>query len=461
MRSKRPKFVRFLRAMAAASLLLVQLAAPVSAQSGDYVGQTRKLDTLAEAGQFLDQVGGKTVAELVALALEQNGELAALRKEAEAAEALIRQAGLRPNPSVEFRGTRQISGADNSQMIEGSIPIELYGRRGARIRVATREAEIRRSAVAERERLLAAEVRAKFGESLASALKLKFTAEMVNWATDNFDLIAATVNEGRRAPLEQNLEIVELNRFRAMFEMSKGKTEIALLELRGLVGLDPKEPLKLRGDFEDTLAELPTVDEATATALLSRPDLAGARQLEALAEAKIEQARAEARPEAEVMAGYQRMKSGFPLQGFDESGILRPIDSTFQFFTFGVKFTLPVRDRNQGMIAAATLERDAAARRREFGELVVKNEIATAFVQYRSATRAMEIYRVGVRNQASANLSVVRQTYELGSRTLFDVIAEQRRFVEIEGAYIDARLEAYLARVAIMKAASLPELTKK
>ncbi|MBK7706682.1 MAG: TolC family protein [Acidobacteria bacterium] len=195
MRSKRPKFVRFLRAMAAASLLLVQLTAPVSAQSGDYVGQTRKLDTLAEAGQFLDQVGGKTVAELVALALEQNGELAALRKEAEASEALIRQAGLRPNPSVEFRGTRQISGADNSQMIEGSIPIELFGRRGARIRVATREAEIRRSAVAERERLLAAEVRAKFGESLASALKLKFTAEMVNWATDNFDLIAATVNE--------------------------------------------------------------------------------------------------------------------------------------------------------------------------------------------------------------------------------------------------------------------------
>ena len=142
--------------MAAASLLLVQLAAPVSAQSGDYVGQTRKLDTLAEAGQFLDQVGGKTVAELVALALEQNGELAALRKEAEAAEALIRQAGLRPNPSVEFRGTRQISGADNSQMIAGSIPIELFGRRGARIRGATLETEIRRFAVAHLQRILAA-----------------------------------------------------------------------------------------------------------------------------------------------------------------------------------------------------------------------------------------------------------------------------------------------------------------
>jgi cobalt-zinc-cadmium efflux system outer membrane protein len=38
--------------------------------------------------------------------------------------------------------------------------------------------------------------------------------------------------------------------------------------------------------------------------------------------------------------------------------------------------------------------------------------------------RATEIYRVGVRDQANANLQVVRQTYELGSKTLLDFIAE-------------------------------------
>ncbi len=68
---------------------------------------------------------------------------------------------------------------------------------------------------------------------------------------------------------------------------------------------------------------------------------------------------------------------------------------------------------------------------------------------------------MGVRDQASANLEVVRQTYELGSKTLLDYIAEERRFIEVETAFIDSLLETYLARVDIQRAAALPELIKK
>jgi cobalt-zinc-cadmium efflux system outer membrane protein len=444
----------------AAALAGVMIAALVPAQEVDYV-LPPKPDVLAEAARYLDPAAGRTAEELVALALERNADLAAMRKEADAAEALIRQAGLRPNPSVAVNGTRQIAGMDNSLMVEGSIPLELYGRRGARLAVAAREAEVRRSAVAEKERLLAAEVRSRFGEALAFALKLRFTAEMLGVATDNLGLVAASVREGRRAPLEQNLETVELNRLRAMFETAKGKTETALFELRNLAGFAPDEPLRLQGDLEKLLGDLPSVETATLNALGTRPDLAGARLVESLAEARIRQAEIESRPEAELMAGYQRMTSGFPLQGFDDAGTLRPIEQTMNFFTFGVKITLPVRNRNQGMIAAATAEREAAARRREFGEVSIRNEVASAYAQYRAAARSMEIYRVGVRELAAANLNVVRQTYELGSRTLFDYIAEQRRFIEIEGSYIDARLETYLARVAVLRAANLGELVKK
>jgi outer membrane protein TolC len=72
----------------------------------------------------------------------------------------------------------------------------------------------------------------------------------------------------------------------------------------------------------------------------------------------------------------------------------------------------------------------------------------------------MQIYRVGVREQAAANLVVVRQTYELGSKPLFDYIAEQRRFIETESGFIDAQLETYLARVAILRAVNAGELKK-
>jgi cobalt-zinc-cadmium efflux system outer membrane protein len=184
--------------------------------------------------------------------------------------------------------------------------------------------------------------------------------------------------------------------------------------------------------------------------------------VEQLATARVEQARAEGRIDADVMLGYQRMRSGFPLLGIEEqTGALLPIDSKFHFFTFGVKLMLPVRNRNQGMIAAANLEKEAARNRREFGELTVKREIASAYAKYNRALRAMQIYRVGVRDQAAANLDVVRQTYEIGSKTLLDYIGEHHRFMDVETGYIDAQLEAYIARVEILRGVYAAELINK
>src|SRR5574338_1299522 len=51
--------------------------------------------------KYLDQTGGRTADDLVKFAIANNAEIAAMRNEAEAGEALIRQARLRPNPSVE------------------------------------------------------------------------------------------------------------------------------------------------------------------------------------------------------------------------------------------------------------------------------------------------------------------------------------------------------------------------
>ena len=410
--------------------------------------------------KYYDERSGKSADELVKVALANNPEVSAMRREAEAGEALIRQAGLRANPSLEVSGQRQIGGmGDNSIMVEGGLPLELGGRRSARIRVAERELEIRRQALAERERLLAADVRAKFGEALAAVFKLRFTEEVVAMAEQNLDLVTAQVTEGRRPPLEQNMETVELNRMRVERETREGDVEQRLFELRNLVGLDPGDPLLLRGDLDTLKLALPPQVGAEQTALQSRPDLKGAAAVEQLAAARTEQARSEGRIDADVMVGFQRMKSGFPLMGTDmETGALLPIESRMNFFTFGVRLNLPVRNRNQGMIAAAELERQAARNRLEFGELTIKREVAAAYARYNRAFRAMEIYRVGVRDRAAQNAEVVRQTYEIGSKTLLDYIAEHHRYIETENGFIDAQLEAYLAMVEILKTTNAPEL---
>ena len=443
-------------------LLCFSLMLPASGASF-VAAQTQTTNPAANTtlSRYIDQAAGMTADEAVRIALENNGELAAMRKERDAASAMVRQARLRANPSLEASGAKQIGMTDSSYMVKGMLPLELGGRRNARILVATRELAVREKAVEDRERSLASDVRLKFGESLAATLKLKFTEDVLETALKAFRLVQARVIDGKIAPLEESMTLVEVNRLRSTREIAAGKTEIVFLELRNLLGMKPEEPMRLRGDFDNLVAPLPILADATANALQTRPDLAALRAMEDLGVAQIEQAKAAGRLDASVTSGYQRMNSSFPLNGLTDAGQPRPIQDIFRFFTFGVTFELPILNRNQGAVEAAVANRDAARNRREFGELIVRREVATAFARYESSAKAMEIFRVGVRGQASANLDIVRQTYELGSRNLIDYLIEQRRYVDIENEYIDSQLAVYEANVEILRATNSPELIKK
>src|SRR5215510_472142 len=428
------------------------------------VAQTQ-LSTHAEytvaSSRYVDQTNGMTADEAVAYALAHNAELEAARKEIDAARAMLKQARLRANPKLDIEGTRQIPpGKDNSIMTGAMLPLELGGRRAARIAVAEREVEVREHEIANRERLLASEVRLKFGAALAQVLKLSFTDQSVEANQQSFNLIAARVLEGATPPLEQNMALVELNRLKSLRESAIGKVEVSLFELRNLLGMSPEQPLRLKGDFDHLIDQLATVSDMTEHALRERPDVQAFRANENLAAARIEQARAEGWLDASVKAGYERMNSSFPVFGLNEHGQFQPVQDVFHFLKFGISLDLPVRNKNQGAIEAATADLAAAKSRREFSELTVRREIAAAYAQYDRAVRAEEIFRLGARDPAKANLDVVRQTYELGSKTLLDFIGEQRCFIDLENEFIDAQLAVYNARVEIDRAAAAPELMK-
>ena len=411
--------------------------------------------------RYYDPSTGLSADDAVVYALAHNGELGAFRSEVEAARALVQQASLRSNPQLEIERTEQINGPDNDTMVGAMLPLELGGRRSARILVSQRELELKQSLLGDRERLLAAEVRAKFGEALGELLKLGFTEDLLTTTDQGYRLVAARVTEGRTAPLEQNMVLVEVNRIRTMRESGQGKVEVAMLELRNLMGMRPEEPLRLRGDLDHLIDPVPSAVVAKDIALRERPDLRAARALEDLAEARIVQARSQGRLDASLTGKYELMNFGFPQQGLNSSGELVPIQGRFHSLAVGVTLDLPVRNRNQGAIAAAVAEKAAATQRREFAELTVQREVASALARYQSAARAAEIYRVGVQGQSNANLDVIRQTYALGSKTVLDVIAEQRRFIETQTGYIEALVNTYQARVEIERATASPNLIKK
>src|SRR6267143_1781344 len=185
----------------------------------------------------------------------------------------------------------------------------------------------------------------------------------------------------------------------------------------GRVGVAERELQMKRAQVRDRERRLaaamspPPADEAAHQALTSRPDLDAARADVAMGAAKIRKERAEGRWDASVNVGYQRQDFGFDLNGVTSTGATRPIQDVFHYFGAGVSIVLPVRNRNQGNIAEAAAEAQAAERRLQFAELTVRQEVAAALAQYAAARRSLEIYERGVRDVATRNLGVVRQTY--------------------------------------------------
>src|SRR5258705_9672796 len=162
--------------------------------------------------QYIDPVNGLTADALVRYALAHNGELAAGRQVIAEARGRLRQAGLRPNPMLEASGSLAVNSPDNNQTFGLELPLELGGRREARISVAERELELRQAEVADFERRLAADVRSKYATAIAAARNLKFTEELLTLARDSHRVVQARVEHGKTAPLEQNLLRVELSR---------------------------------------------------------------------------------------------------------------------------------------------------------------------------------------------------------------------------------------------------------
>jgi cobalt-zinc-cadmium efflux system outer membrane protein len=228
-----------------------------------------------------------------------------------------------------------------------------------------------------------------------------------------------------------------------------------MLQLKTSAGLPPDTPLVVRDDLRLSPAGIDP-ERAVSQVLDQRPDLRVARAEVAAGTARVRKEQAEGRWDASVNVGYQRMDTGFDLLGQTANGALRPIQDVFHYFGAGVSITLPVRNRNQGSIAAAEAETRAAERRVRLTELTAQQEVIAAFAQHAAARRAVELYETGVRDVARRNLDIVRQAYELGRGSLLDVIGEQRRYLEIETGFTVVLKDLYDADVEIERATGMP-----
>jgi cobalt-zinc-cadmium efflux system outer membrane protein len=147
-----------------------------------------------------------------------------------------------------------------------------------------------------------------------------------------------------------------------------------------------------------------------------------------------------------------RMDSGFPVFGLSPGGTLAPVRGLFNNVVFGGMVNVPLFNRNQGEVVAAHAERARATATLDAARLTAQADIAAARARAQRAQEAVQLYGAGARTLARQNLTVVEQSYELGRTTVFDVITEQKRYLDLERAYTETLRAAYDAQTSLKKA---------
>ena len=401
----------------------------------------------------VDPVNGLSLDQAIARALDQEPSLRATRSQIDVARGQRVQSTLRPNPSVSFERRQEPQGTDNQTMLSLEWPLDLF-RRDARVAFADRQIAATELAVADRQRLLIANVRARYGEVLTTLRDLSLFDDLVTATGRQRDLLRSRVEEGASAPLDRDLVEVEVRRLESERMLQAGRVEVALIELKRVLGLRPDATVAVRETLEDLVRrESSAVPIADVTSVVERRSdvRQSAAQIE-VADAKLERARTEGRFDVNLFANYSRMNSGFPQLGVAPTGGLTPIRDVFHYVAAGAMVTVPVRNRNQGDIEAAQAERHGATLALDAARLTAETEFTAARVRDEYAQRAVQLYSGGAHTLARQNLAVVEQSFQLGRVTVFDILTERRRYIDVERGYTDALRAAFEARTALNQA---------
>ena len=305
----------------------------------------------------------------VQTALMANRDLVAARFAVHKAEGRLRQAGLLPNPEIEFNGFSDfVSSTDG----EGEFVVGLHQELPLTSRLSISR-EISRVGVAEAlrevrnyERLLISRVQALYVRAQAARLRAGAAGTAKFDAAKSAELAATRLSAGQGTLAESALARVEEQRWGTVATSAATEGETLLLDLKTALGMSAGESLVLSQSLESVLQTLQSRTNQSLT--FSRPDVE-------LALLELDRAGAETRlAKASAWEGIRVGVEYMQDRGVDAPG---GIDTGY-FLGVKVSLPLPVWDQKKGEIQTSqAVEEQRAARVRAL-ELEVANGLAAA-----------------------------------------------------------------------------------
>jgi cobalt-zinc-cadmium efflux system outer membrane protein len=363
-------------------------------------------------------------------ALQSNRDLRAAYFAIGQARARLLQAGLWPNPALDFSGARDVLFANEGEYtvsvgFEQRFPVAgrlARARDLARVDVALALAEVQDA----RRRLVGA-VETTFYELLILQAQIVIRDDLIGIDRRLVEVSEARAKLAEVSELDVNTARLELQRLELERQVLSAQAAVKTTELNRLLGRQANAPLSPTGEIRpEPPTALPTLREA---ALRRRPDLQQAALTADRAHAELRLAKAERWEDWVVGFGYDRDRqvvTGAPSQSADQ--------------LLGLRLTvpLPVWNRNQGRIAEAGAREGQATSTVAALELTILSEIESAHRRVADFGRVAESYRAGVAPLSDRTVQVAQDAYRQGLANVTQVVQVQRQQTEVRAAYLEA-----------------------
>lgn len=409
---------------------LVALGLPSFAQT------TAALPNISTNRAFIERAAlpGEGVAALrleraIALAMQANPQLAGALHEVQAIEGTVVQAGLRPNPVLDFGqvDTRRATRETTAQL---SQTIELGGKRMRRVEAAERSQDAASADLRARVAEVRAAVTTAFNDVLTAQERVRLAQESLAVAARVTNTVTKRVQAGKVSPVDETRARVAEANVRLDAIKVDGELATARKTLAGFWGNVMPRFERALGNL-DVLPDLPNWTDLVA-GLGNTPSLSRARiEIERRkALLKLEQSRRT--PDVTVGVGMKRSQ---------ELGINQAV--------FGLSIPLPLFDRNQGNVLEALRRVDKAGDEFASAQTETHKELAQAYQELDTARQEAQSLSGEILPGAQSAYDAAVKGFDFGKFAYFDVLDAQRTLILAKSQYLRALQDAHRAAANI------------
>jgi len=408
-------------------LMSAFIALPIHAQTSSYAATASQ--TRAEQGALTRL----TLAAALDLAFNANPEIAIARREAEATEGTVQQAGLIPNPELAtlIEDTKRETRTTTVQINQA---IELGGKRGARISAAERGRDMALMELTVKQADIRATVIAAFYDVVIAQERSRLVQESFELAQRATLIASKRVTAGKVSPVEETRARVAESG--VLIELAQATNELELTRR------------KLAATWGSTSPRFERVDEPATNPGAELPSIASLAKLSErlqqsphLQRAKIEVERRQAMAKVERTRQIPDVTLSFGAKRDEQMGRNQAV--------IGLAIPLPVFDRNQGNVLEALRRTDKARAELLATEINLNVELAQAHGRLCTATMEAQLVKTEILPGAQRNYDATTRGFEFGKFNFLDVLDAQRTLLQARSQYLRSLSETHRAAAEI------------